>query len=189
MILYKAIAMLLIGAACVTTTDWWLKEGVLRHVLSPRWQIIQALYFFFLRLEYRYMWCVCLCRGGGRTHPHMHAHLGLNAHTHAGVFGHRNTEYLVLSKRWCTFGGIYLPDNYTGASKHERFSLCCCVSLCDVCRFYLILILLIYIFYSIACLSYCCEFCRSNFHHCSSLSLIFLYHLFTSMRWATTTTK
>ena len=43
---------------------------------------------------------VWFVRGRGRgTNTPMHAHLGLNTHMHAGVFGHRNTEYLVLSKR------------------------------------------------------------------------------------------
>ena len=42
---------------------------------------------------------------------------------------------------------------------------------------------------SVACLSYCREFWRSNFYHRSSLSFIFLCHLSTSVQWATATDK
>ena len=97
----------------------------------------------------------------------------------------RNPEYPALSstlsfKRWCKFGGFYtLYDTCKpGNSYCKRFRSLYCVScyVCDFCRL-LLMFLLSLSLCSVAFLSYCREFCQSNFYHLTSFSFIFLYNL------------
>ena len=93
---------------CVTTTDWWLKKCVLRHVLAQTrwWQIVQALTFYFIFYFdiSNVILCVCvcvLCWGGGGGEGRLSAHARVCSDDSSDGFCGRvnteSTEYLALS--------------------------------------------------------------------------------------------